>query len=165
MTKHGPPVLTLRQQRFFVIGFIIFFVGCAIGVTIWGFSVTDSVKDQARKTDEALRTIGWVVLAATAEHGQFPTDEAGLSGVLPTDTLPEIFAVADTDLPATRTLALLGRPLMPTDDALAVLTISWPPDGSLPPVLATDGRPSGLGTIKVVNTWMLDASRVLAGGG
>ena len=164
MSNQGPPVLSPRSQRIFVPAFIICFIGSLIGVSIWSFSVTESVRDQARSTDEALRTTAWVILAAAANKGEFPADSEGLFGIEIPEQLPPLLAGAE-GLPQDRTLALLGRPLMPLEEALGVLEVTWSVDPSLPPVLATDGRPSELGTLDIVNLWMVKASEALAAGG
>jgi hypothetical protein len=165
VTKQGPPTLSPRAQRIFVLGFLIFFIGSLIGVSIWSFTVTQSVRDQARSTDEALRSAAWVILSLSVEHGGFPATSDDLVGRPVPERLPEAFAAASEALPASRTLALLGRPLLPIGEALDVLEVTWSEDPSMPPVLATDGRPSELGTLDIVNGWMVVAAEVFAQGG
>lgn len=146
-------------QRVFVVGFIIFFVGSALGVTIWGFHVTSKVKAQAVETDWAIRSVGWAILASAADRGGFPTSADELQGVESPENLPACYST--TNLPRTSVEALVGRSPMALQEAMGVLAVSWPPDSTLPPVVRTDGRPSGLGTLELVNNWLLEASRVL----
>lgn len=165
MTNQGPPTLSPRNQRIFALGFIIFFIGSLIAVSFWSFTVTQRVRDQARSTDEALRSAAWVILALSAENGSFPASSDDLIGEYVPERLSETFAAAAEALPASRTLALLGRPLLPIDEALGMLVVTWPEDPAMPPILATDGRPSELGTLDIVNGWMVVAAEVFAQGG
>lgn len=160
MTSPAVSNQSLAWQRVFVVGFIIFFVCSALGVTIWGFQVTSKVKAQAVETDIAIRSVGWLMLAAAADHGGFPTRAAGLQGIASPEALPTVFV--GLDLPADREEALQGRDPMALEDAMKILTVIWPPDATLPPVVRTDGRPSGLGTLVLVNNWLLEAARYLS---
>jgi hypothetical protein len=74
--------------------------------------------------------------------------------------LPTVFV--GLDLPADREEALQGRDPIALEDAMKILTVIWPPDATLPPVVRTDGRPSGLGTLVLVNNWLLEAARYLS---
>ena len=160
MTSPEANTGSLRGQRLFVVGFIIFFIASALGVTIWGFQVTAKVRQQAQETDVAIRSVGWIMLAAAADLGEFPTEPEALKGVVSPETLPELFI--GTDLPKDRREAMAGQEPLSLQEAMEVLTVIWPPDGSLPPVLRTDGRPSGLGTLTVVNGWLLEAARAMS---
>ena len=163
MNAEPPNARALAGQRIFVVGFILFFIASVIAVTLWGFQVTSSVRRQAQETDVAIRSLGWLILASTAEKGEFPIQAEALEGVASPEALPEVFA--GTSIPATRQEAMAGEAPVPLQEAFEVLTVVWPPDGSLPPVIRTDGLPSGLGTLSTVNEWLLEAARRRSSGG
>ncbi len=94
------------------------------------------------------------------ETGAFPTSEDPLEFFEAPFELPA--TLEGFDLPKNLDEAMAGLVPMPTLEALDILDINWPPDGSLAPVMATQGLPSGKTTLLNINGWMLRASRALA---
>ena len=154
-----PNIPGLRTQRVFVLGFMIFFIGSLLGVFFFGNSVVSKAKSSASDTDVALKSLAWAVLVSAAEEGRFPVESSTLRSVDLATPLPEIFQ--GTELPRNLEEGLEGRNPMDVGAALEILTVEWPPDGTLPPVLTTGGRPSGIGTLAVVNGWLVTAARNL----
>ena len=157
--KGDPNMPGLRAQRVFVLGFMIFFIGSLLGVFFFGNSVVARAKSSAAETDVALKSLAWAVLLSTAEEGRFPVKPSDLDGVAITPPVPPIFE--DGELPASLDEVLEGESPMAPEEALDVLVVEWPPDGTLPPVLTTGGRPSGIGTLAEVNGWLVTAARNL----
>ena len=157
MNAEEPAPQATAGQRIFVVGFILFFIASVIGVSIWGFQVTSKVRMQAQETDVAIRSLGWIILASAAQNDGFPTQLEDLEGVVSPETLPGAFA--KTSIPSRREEAMAGETPISLEQAMDVLIVVWPPDGSLPPVIRTDGLPSGVGTLTTVNAWLLEAAR------
>ena len=160
MTESRRPAENPRAQKIFVVVFIIFFVSCAIGVTIFGFRMVANVKSEAVVSDAAIRTIGWSLVTLAGEAGAFPTTGDSVEFFEAPFELPEVLQGAD--LPKNLDEAMAGLKPMPAAEALEILDITWPPDGSLAPVMATQGLPSGKTTLLDINGWMLRTSRALA---
>ena len=160
MTESRRPPDNPRGQKIFAVVFIIFFVGCSIGVTIFGFRMVANVKSEAVVSDSAIRSVGWSLITMAGEVGAFPTEEATLEFFEAPFELPSV--LQGVDLPTNLDEAMAGLKPMPISEALGILDITWPPDGSLAPVMATQGLPSGKTTLLEINEWMLQASRALA---
>ncbi|MBC22773.1 MAG: hypothetical protein CMJ32_02495 [Phycisphaerae bacterium] len=152
-----------RSGRIFVICFIIVLVASLVGTGIFGAFVVSDVREQARSTDSALRSVAWTMLVhATEDEGRFPTSQEQLLQTRPSEqiTLPES---AGSDIPSSMEQALQGLPWMPLDEATESINITYATDPTLAPVLGTDGRPSGLGTIELVNSWLLQLREASSG--
>ncbi|MCH2162199.1 MAG: hypothetical protein MK085_10045 [Phycisphaerales bacterium] len=154
-----PSIPGRRTQRVFVIGFMAFFIASILGVLIFGNVVVARAKTSARETDVALKSLAWAVLASAAEEGRFPVKLSDLDQGPVEDARPGMFA--ETDLPESLAVALGDQPPLEAGRALEILVVEWPPDGTLPPILTTGGRPSGLGTLDEVNGWLVTAARKL----
>ena len=158
-TTGDPNVPGLRTQRVFVLGFMIFFIGSLLGVFFFGNSVVARAKSSASETDVALKSLAWAVLQRAAEDGRFPVKPSDLEGVALSPALPGIFE--DEELPGSLDEVLVAGSAMTPGEAMDILVVEWPPDGTLPPVLTTGGRPSGIGTLSEVNGWLVTAARSL----
>lgn len=167
------PQQAQRNRRFLLI-FLAFFAVAGIGTTIYGFQVVERVKQQAARSDLALRHRAWSILAAADADGRFPEDVAQadvhlgsetLQGGLmegPTGSTPPDFSLSGEGWPLSQAEAFGGldegtTPLEPEVIGEIVL-VSWDPEGLLPPVLSVSGRPSGLveggTTLELVNRWL-----------
>lgn len=181
MTEPDPAAA--RRNRRVLLVFLGIFVASAIGTTIYGFRVVSRIKDSAVRSDAALRARAWSILAAADELGRFPITQeeadAALDRTLLRDRLAGVDAsagqtqavigLAGTGFPEGRSAALPPpfAALEPSaQDLSEIVVVSWPPEGTLPPVLSVGGRPSGLveggTTIELTNVWLRRASERLA---
>ena len=165
-TKGDPSVPGIVGQRIFVIGFLIFFLSSIVYVLVFGFQVVNKAKTNAVETDSALRTVAWAIMVQAATDGEFPTGQGGLVDATSVQTLPGGYTGTEgSPLPTDRNQAMAGAPQMGLDEAMEILVVEWPPDGSLAPVLTTGGRPSGIGTLTGVNTWLVGLARTMSARG
>lgn len=162
-TKGDPSVPGIVGQRIFVIGFLIFFLASIAYVLVFGFQVVNKAKANAVETDSALRTVAWAIMVQAATDGEFPTGDVELSDAMGVQALPGGYAgTEENPLPTDRAEAMAGAPNVTLDEAMEILVVEWPPDGSLAPVLTTGGRPSGIGTLAEVNTWLVGLARAMS---
>lgn len=171
-----------RRNRKILLLFIALFVFSGIGITIFGFTVVERVKEKAALSDASLRARAWSILAAADATGRFPTsgleaddhfDVASLKGRLAGGSLSPAtpsngFSLADDGFPDLREQAMTSilAPLEPDSTQLdEIVVVSWSPEGILPPVLSVGGRPSGLvqggTTLDLVNIWLRRAAERL----
>ena len=164
-TKGDPSVPGIVGQRIFVIGFLIFFLSSIFYVLVFGFQVVNKAKSNAVETDSALRTVAWAIMVRAATDGEFPTGDEGLVDASGVEILPGGYTGAEgAPLPTGRSQAMAGAPEIGLDEAMEMLVVEWPPDGSLAPVLTTGGRPSGIGTLVEVNAWLVALARTMSAG-
>ena len=60
------------RGRVFLLIFIGIFGVSVIATYLYGVKVVNSVKEQAKTSDAALRTTGYAILVAVSEDGEFP---------------------------------------------------------------------------------------------
>ncbi|MCP4014096.1 MAG: hypothetical protein GY728_13405 [Phycisphaeraceae bacterium] len=158
------------RGRIFLFCFIFIFAASVVGTWFFGLDVVRNVKAQAIRSDTALRTVGYAILVATSDSGEFPLEVSEiLDRELPA-VIPGPLADPDPDpesgWPATFDEAMAGMEPVPLSDALELVLVSWPPERDLPPVLSVGGRPSGMidarSTLDVVNGWLRNAGVRLA---
>ena len=162
-TKGDPSVPGILGQRIFVIGFLIFFLSSIFYVLVFGFQVVNKAKSNAAETDSALRTVAWAIMVQAAADGEFPVGDGGLVDAVKVENLPGGYTGTEVaPLPTERSQAMAGAPEMGLNEAMEMLVVEWPPDGSLAPVLTTGGRPSGIGTLVEVNAWLVGLARTMS---
>lgn len=180
MTTPSPELA--RRNRKILLLFIALFVLSGIGITIFGFTVVERVKEKAALSDASLRARAWSILAMADATGRFPIsgqeadgyfDVPGLTGRLAggsvsPSTPSSGFDLSDDGFPDLRESALtpILSPLEPDSTQLdEIVVVSWSPEGVLPPVLSVGGRPSGLvpggTTLDLVNIWLRRAAERL----
>jgi hypothetical protein len=171
-----------RRNRKLLLLFIALFVFSGIGITIFGFTVVERVKEKAALSDAALRARAWSILAMADTAGRFPIDGAEAVAHLAVASLTDRLAggsvspakpsngigLDEDGFPDRRDQALtpLLAPLEPDSAQINdIVVVSWSPEGLLPPVLSVGGRPSGLvtggTTLDLVNLWLRRASQRL----
>ncbi len=146
------------RGRIFLLIFIGIFGVSVIATYLYGRKVVNSVKEQARTSDAALRTTGYAILVAVSEDGAFPLGTDRISEITLPEVLPGPLGVSEGGTwPVDLDAAMADLEPMSVPEALELVLISWGPEGDLPPVLSVGGRPSGLTdggtTLDFVNGW------------
>ncbi|MSQ91232.1 MAG: hypothetical protein EXS01_07575 [Phycisphaerales bacterium] len=139
--------------------FVIFII-VAVGSFLWGFFVVERVRERAKETDGALRSIAFACLcyAQQGDH-HWPDSEEALSGAAsPWDCA--ILATVSTAAaipawPPTREAALAGMVAPRTAaEALKIAGLEFSKNPADPPRVHARGNPSGLDTLTIVNDWL-----------
>ncbi|RPG17664.1 MAG: hypothetical protein CBB69_006890 [Phycisphaera sp. TMED9] len=146
------------RGRVFLLIFIGIFGVSVIATYLYGVKVVNSVKEQAKTSDAALRTTGYAILVAVSEDGEFPRDTDRIRDITLPAALSGPLAVSEGGAwPVDLKAAMADLEPMSVPEALELVLISWGPEGDLPPVLSVGGRPSGLTdggtTLDFINGW------------
>lgn len=135
------------------------FVALALGTFLWGLFVVNGVRARAVHVDAALRSTAWACLAFTQLEQSWPASEDQLRGA--SGAWIESRVPSDGPWPGTRLEALAGsQPLDSPPEALALVAVECPGDGS-PPRITARGNPSGIGTLEEVNGWLVARGKFL----
>ncbi|MFM1830311.1 MAG: hypothetical protein RLZZ558_651 [Planctomycetota bacterium] len=103
---------------------------------ISGFWITAGVRERARLTDRQLEAIVAAIEHYAREHGgDMPQSEQAIQGMSGWTPPPDMA------------------------EGLRLLTVHWPPSPDLAPVLAANGRPTGLGTLARLNAQLRSRAR------
>ncbi|MSR45377.1 MAG: hypothetical protein EXS15_08540 [Phycisphaerales bacterium] len=153
MTQQETPQFP-GSRRAAKILFAAFILTAAIAF-IWGFIVVEKVRERAKETDGALRSIAWSCLCY-AQQGdrEWPDSEESLIASESSWDCDHL-AGTGTDWPATRALALDAM-VSPANaaDALKIAAIEFPKSAGEFPRVTARGNPSGLDTLRIVNDWL-----------
>jgi hypothetical protein len=155
------------RGRIFLLIFIGIF-GVSVIATYWyGVRVVNAVKEQAQRSDAALRTTGYAILVAASEDGAFPMGADRILEITLPAVVPGPLGVSEGDAwPVDLATAMAGLEAMSVPEALELVLVSWGPEGNLPPVLSVGGRPSGLTdggtTLDFINGWFRAAASRLS---
>jgi len=108
---------------------------------IAGFWITAGVRERARLTDRQLEAIVAAIEHYAREHGgDMPQSAEAIQGMPGWASSPDMA------------------------EGLRLLTVHWPPSPDLAPVLAANGRPTGLGTLARLNARLRSQARSSAVG-
>ncbi len=143
------------SSKVFLRLFIIFFVGSAIFVSIWGWTVVQNVRVTAERTDTQIRTLAWASLSYAATHGVFPMTKEDIEAF---GVGPESIAIApgkeDGWWPTTRAEALRQQPPAEIPLSMQTILVAFGTGPAMPPYFKPDGLPTKIGTIEEINRWL-----------
>ncbi len=141
-----------------------FFALCAAAF-VWAGGVVAETKRQATITDQCLQSAAWLMLCYASEHdGKFPESEKAYWDFVQTVMDAGTESNACTSIPQApqgdgwpATSEAAGATMLEAIELPEVrkrVTVSVAGEPGKPPIIATPGKPSGLGTLEKVNGWV-----------
>ena len=134
----------------------------AVGMSWIAWSVTGSVRADARLADAHLREVAWTLLAYADANDAFPLSEAELLAFAARPGgVPAELTKRAPGYPATRAEAMLPQaspaPSLPApalDECIASIEIEWPTVRDVQPILRSKGKATLNGTLPTIGQWL-----------
>ena len=134
----------------------------AVGMSWIAWSVTGSVRADARLADAHLREVAWTLLAYADANDAFPLSEAVLLAFAARPGgVPAELTKRAPGYPATRAEAMDSQaspaPSLPApalDECIASIEIEWPTVRDVQPILRSKGKATLNGTLPTIGQWL-----------
>jgi hypothetical protein len=134
----------------------------AVGMSWIAWSVTGSVRADARLADAHLREVAWTLLAYADANDAFPLSEAELLAFAARPGgVPAELTKRAPGYPATRAEAMDSQaspaPSLPApalDECIAAIEIEWPTVRDVQPILRSKGKATLNGTLPTIGQWL-----------
>ncbi len=134
----------------------------AVGMSWIAWSVTGSVRADARLADAHLREVAWTLLAYADANDAFPLSEAELLAFAARPGgVPAELTKRAPGYPATRAEAMASQaspaPSLPApalDECIAAIEIEWPTVRDVQPILRSKGKATLNGTLPTIGQWL-----------
>lgn len=133
---------TADSRLVFRLVVLVLVLGVVI-TAIFGWVVRNNVLETADRTDLEMRAVAWAcIVHACANDGLFPTSGDQLLAVEPLPATIDCVPGPGASWPVTLEDALRGQPAPSLVEALDRLDVVFPSDGTLPPLVGSDGLPT-----------------------